>query len=164
MTIQVAPGKAYVRGYEVETISPRYIDVPKPRSFENYNAAVTPVEVGNFVRVTNAYSSPEISPFISGDLSEPYRQIGLFDTKTSSVGSKSGAQIGVARARAFEHFSGVANSQSEFGTDAQYNLYLFDIRMFTKLTMSGTPSAIPVAGDKITGVSTGAYGLSLIHI
>ena len=163
LTIQVAPGKAYVRGYEVETISPRYIDVPKPRSFENYNAAVTPVEVGNFVRVTNAYSSPEISPFISGDLSEPYRQIGLFDTKTSSVGSKSGAQIGVARARAFEHFSGVANSQSEFGTDAQYNLYLFDIRMFTKLTMSGTPSAIPVAGDKITGVSTGAYGFVVAH-
>ena len=68
LTIQVSPGKAYVRGYEVETIAPRYIDVLKPRTFENYNAAVTPVEVGNFVRVTNAYSSPEISPFISGDI------------------------------------------------------------------------------------------------
>ena len=163
LTIQVSPGKAYVRGYEVETIAPRYIDVLKPRTFENYNAAVTPVEVGNFVRVTRAYGSPEISPFISGDLSEPYRQIGLFDTKTTSDGSKSGAQIGVARARAFEHFSGTANSQSEFGTDAQYNLYLFDIRMFTKLTMSGTPSTIPVAGDKITGVSTGAYGFVVAH-
>ena len=163
MTVQVSPGKAYVRGYEVETIAPRYIDILKPRIFENYNAAVTPVEVGNFVRVTNAYGSPEISPFISGDIAEPYRQIGLFDTQTTSVGSKSGNQIGVARARAFEHFSGVANSQSEFGTDAQYNLYLFDIRMFTKLTMSGTPSAVPVAGDKITGVSTGAYGFVVAH-
>ena len=101
LTIQVSPGKAYVRGYEVETIAPRYIDVLKPRTFENYNAAVTPVEVGNFVRVTNAYSSPEISPFISGDIAEPYRQIGLFDTKTTSSGSKSGTQIGVARARGF---------------------------------------------------------------
>jgi len=163
LTIQVSPGKAYVRGYEVETIAPRYIDVLKPRTFENYNAAVTPVEVGNFVRVTNAYGSPEISPFISGDIAEPYRQIGLFDTQTTSPSSKSGTQIGVARARSFEHFSGVANSQSEFGTDAQYNLYLFDIRMFTKLTMSGTPSAIPVAGDKITGVSTGAYGYVVAH-
>lgn len=163
LTIQVSPGKAYVRGYEVETIAPRYIDILKPRTFENYNAAVTPVEVGNFVRVTRAYGSPEISPFISGDISEPYRQIGLFDTKTTSDGSKSGAQIGVARARGFEHFSGTPNSQSEFGTDAQYNLYLFDIRMFTKLTMSGTPSTIPVAGDKITGVSTGAYGFVVAH-
>src|SRR6056300_1860452 len=31
MTIQVSPGKAYVRGYEIETIAPRYIDVLKPR-------------------------------------------------------------------------------------------------------------------------------------
>jgi hypothetical protein len=42
LTVQVSPGKAYVRGYEIETISPKYIDIRKPRSFENYNAAVTP--------------------------------------------------------------------------------------------------------------------------
>ena len=30
--------------------------------------------------------------------------------------------------------------------------------MFTKLTMNGTPSAIPAAGEKITGQSSGAYG------
>lgn len=158
MTIQVSPGKGYVRGYEIETIVPRYIDVLKPRDFENYNAAVTPVEVGNFVRVTNTYSSPEISPFISGDIDEPYKQIGLFDTQTSSLGSKSGNQIGICRARAYEHFSGTSDSNGVFGTDAQFNLYMFDIRMFTTITMSGTPSAIPAAGEKITGVSSGAYG------
>ena len=158
MTIQVSPGKAYVRGYEIETIAPRYIDVLKPRTFENYNAAVTPVEVGNFIRVTNTYSSPEISPFISGDIDEPYRKMGLFDTRTTSLGSKSGAQIGVARARAYEHHSGNAAADGAFGTDAVFNLYVFDIRMFTKLTMSGTPSTIPAAGEKITGVTSGAYG------
>ena len=158
MTIQVSPGKAYVRGYEIETIAPRYIDVLKPRTFENYNAAVTPVEVGNFIRVSNTYSSPEISPFISGDIDEPYRQLGLFNTRTTSLGSKSGTQIGVARARAYEHFSGTAAADGAFGSDAQFNLYVFDIRMFTKLTMSGTPSTIPSSGEKITGVTSGAYG------
>ena len=158
LTIQVSPGKAYVRGYEIETIAPRYIDVLKPRTFENYNAAVTPVEVGNFVRVTNTYGSPEISPFISGDIDEPYRQIGLFDTQTSSLGSSSGNQIGVARARAFEHFSGTAAADGAFGSDSIYNLYVFDIRMFTKITLSGTPSTIPGAGEKITGAVSGAYG------
>ena len=29
---KVSPGKAYVRGYEVETISPTYLDAPKPRT------------------------------------------------------------------------------------------------------------------------------------
>ena len=158
MTIQVSPGKAYVRGYEIETIAPRYIDVLKPRTFENYNAAVTPVEVGNIIRVSNTYSSPEISPFISGDIDEPYRLMGLFDTRTTSLGSKSGAQIGVARARAYEHHSGNAAADGAFGTDAVFNLYVFDIRMFTKLTMSGTPSTVPSSGEKITGVTSGAYG------
>ena len=47
------------------------------------------------------------------------------------------------------------------GTDAQFNLYLFDIRMFTVLTVSGTPTsghnATP-AGAKITGATSGATG------
>ena len=29
---QVSPGKAFVKGYEVETISSTYIDAPKPRT------------------------------------------------------------------------------------------------------------------------------------
>ena len=31
MTVQVSPGKAYVRGYDIETISNTNIDVEKPR-------------------------------------------------------------------------------------------------------------------------------------
>jgi len=165
LTIQVSPGKAYVRGYEIETIAPKYIDIQKPRTFENFNAGVTPVEVGNFIRVTNTFGSPEISPLISGSVNEPYRQIGLMDTKTASGagGSASGSQIGVARARAYEHFSGSSATDGAFGSDAQFNLYLFDIRMFTKLTMSDTPSTIPLAGEKITGQSSGAYGYVVQH-
>ena len=53
LTIQVSPGKAYVRGYEIETIAPKYIDVPKPRTVETYAGSVTPVEVGNFATVDN---------------------------------------------------------------------------------------------------------------
>ena len=163
LTTQVSPGKAYVRGYEIETIAPKYIDVEKPRTVENYNAAVTPVEVGNFVLVDNAHGSPEISPFISGDIDEPYRQFGLFDEQNTSGGSKNGSQIGVARARAFEHHSGSAASDGAFDSATQYKLYMFDIRMFTKLTMSGTPSTIPSAGEKITGVDSGAYGYVVEH-
>ncbi|MEK9698453.1 MAG: DUF4815 domain-containing protein, partial [Candidatus Poseidoniales archaeon] len=158
LTIQVAPGKAYVRGYEIETIAPKYIDILKPRTFENFNAAVTPVEVGNFIRVTNTYGSPEISPFISGSINEPYRQVGLYDTQTNTPGSSQGTQIGVARARGYEHHSGSSAADGAFGSTAQFNLYLFDIRMFTKLTMNDTPSVIPAAGEKITGQSSGAYG------
>ena len=159
VTFQVSPGKAYVRGYEIETISPKFVDVAKPRTFESFNAAVTPVEVGNYVLIENISGSPEISPFISGEIDEPYRQIALHDQQTSSLGTPAGNKVGLARVRAFEHSANDTGSGVDVMTaDAEYKLYLFDIRMFTKLTMSATPSAGTSTGSKVTGVTSGATG------
>ena len=44
MAVQVSPGKAYVRGYEVETTAPTFIDVEKPRTTEEFKGAITPAE------------------------------------------------------------------------------------------------------------------------
>ena len=33
------------------------------------------MEVGNFTRVTNVFGSPDLSPFISGEVAEPYRKL-----------------------------------------------------------------------------------------
>ena len=52
MAVQVSLGKAYVRGYEVETAAPTFIDVAKPRTSEEFKGAITPAEVGNFTKVT----------------------------------------------------------------------------------------------------------------
>ena len=35
--INVSPGKSYVRGYELETLTTTYVDIEKPRSFESVN-------------------------------------------------------------------------------------------------------------------------------
>ena len=35
MAVQVSPGKAYVRGYEIETTAPTFIDVEKPKPLKN---------------------------------------------------------------------------------------------------------------------------------
>ncbi len=159
LTFQVSPGKAYVRGYEIETISPKFVDVAKPRTFESFNAAVTPVEVGNFVVVKNVHGSPEISPFISGEIDQPYRDIALHDQQTSSGGTASGNKVGVARVRAFEHSANDTGSGVHVMTAAaEFKLYLFDIRMFTKLTMSAAPSGGVTTGAKVTGVTSGATG------
>ena len=55
LNVQVSPGKAYVRGYEIETVAPKFIDVEKPRTTQEFDSAITNAEVGNFVRVTNVY-------------------------------------------------------------------------------------------------------------
>ena len=100
LTMQVAPEiKPYVRGYEIETIAPKYIDIPKPRTFENVEGSITPVEVGNFVIVKNVHGQPEISPLISGEIDEPYRTIELYDTANTTRGASNGNLIGLVQRR-----------------------------------------------------------------
>ena len=163
MALQVSPGKAYVRGYEIETASPTFIDVSKPRTTENFKGAITPAEVGNFTRVTDVYNSPDLSPFITGEVTDPYKEVELRDTATGTRGVAAGTRIGVARARAFEHRSGNDGASDAFLANAStrdsiFNLYLFDIRMYTQLTMSGTPSGGTTVGSKVTGTTSGATG------
>ena len=163
LTVQISPGKAYVRGYEIDVIAPRFVDVEKPRTFEYVNGAVTPVEVGNFALVNNAYNIPDLSPEISGEVAEPYRTIELYDTQTASRGSASGTRIGLARARAIEHVSGNSGTGDDFladssTTDSEFRLYLFDLRLFTKVVLSGTPDPAVATGTKVTGATSGATG------
>ena len=72
----------------------------------------------NFAFVTNVHNMPDISN-ITGETT-PYKEVQLFTDFTTTRGSSSGYQIGVARARAMEFFSGTQGS-----TDAQYKLFLF---------------------------------------
>jgi len=130
LAFQVSPGKAYVRGYEVEKIANTFIDLNKSRDFNSVNAGVTTFELGNFAFVSNVFGTPDISA-VTGEATA-YKEIRLFTDFSATRGSASGYQIGVARARSFEYFSGTQGN-----TDAIYKLFLFDVRMFTFITLSG---------------------------
>ena len=97
LALAVTPGKAYVKGYEIEKISNTFIDVNKARDFSTVNAGVTTFEIGNFAKITNLYNTPDIGA-VSGETTA-YKTLGLFDDVTSTRGSASGNQVGVARAR-----------------------------------------------------------------
>ena len=150
------PGKAYVKGYEIEKSAATFKDVFKARDFENVNTGSVNTELGNFIKITNVYGQPDVTS-ITGETT-PYKTIQLHDDVTATRGTASGTQIGVARSRTIEYASGTAGN-----TDAVYNLYLFDIRPFTYLTLSGTPSTSLVSnhangGVQVTGNNTGATG------
>ena len=160
LTAQISTGKAYVRGYEVEKISPTFKDITKARDYETVNAGITTFDLGNYSLVDNVYGTPDISA-ISGETTA-YKTISLYDhfiTTDGGVPVSGGATlqpIGQARARAIEWNTGT------IGTDAAtYKVYLFDVKMFTFLKLSGTPSPTLIAnwangGTKITGVDSGA--------
>ena len=156
LALKVSPGKAYVRGYEIEKLVNTFVDIPKAREFNSVNSGVVTYDVGNFLNVTNMYGTPDIS-FISGETT-PYKQIDLFDTPTATRGSSSGTRIGVARTRAIEYTSGTAGS-----SEAVFKMYMFDFRPFTFLTLSDTPSPTLEAnhsngGVQVKGVTSKATG------
>ena len=154
--LAVSPGKAYVKGFEIEKPTVTFKDVNKSRQFENVNTGSINAELGNFVKITNMYGQPDVTD-ISGETTA-YKTIGLFDDVTSTRGTAAGTQIGVARARTIQYDSGTMGN-----TDAVFRLYLFDIRPFTYLTLNDNPSTSLTAnhsngGVRVKGASSNATG------
>src|SRR6056300_1164845 len=157
----LSPGKAYVRGYEIETIGTTFVDVNKARDFNTQNAFATRFDVGNFVNVTNVYGTPDVG-VVPGE-TNAFGKVDLYDTATSSrgtgnIGTDSGINaIGRAKSKGFEYKSGTATANiysSSSLTSAVYKHYLFDINMFTHLNILTAQSF--TTGEKITGSTSGA--------
>jgi hypothetical protein len=93
------PGKAYVRGYEIETTSVKYIDIDKARDYATQSDTfVSPLEGSNFT-VNNLYSFPDIeakSQNITGTglvTTVPYQEVKLYDTHADTLFGDTTANI-----------------------------------------------------------------------
>ena len=163
--MQVSPGKAYVKGYEIEKIGTTPLTFKKARSTEALIGAATPIRIGNYIKVKNVHSMPEFGNETGGDTQSPFNEIKIFDgvITNSNAGddSQAGNHIGYARLRGydFEDNSSTASGLifSKTGT-AKHNMYLFDIKMFTKLPYSSKTGTF-TAGDLVTGATSGATGI-----
>jgi len=160
LAFRITPGKAYIKGYEVEKLAHTVKDVKKARDFETVNAGVTSFDVGNFAFITNVYGTPDIT-FVTGETTT-FKKIEFYDAFNTTRGAANGNLIGVGKARAIEFHSGTAGA-SATNFDSQYKLFMFDLQPFTKLTLSGTPSPTLLAshangGVQIKGVTSGATG------
>ena len=143
MCVKLSPGKAYVRGYDVETISAKILDVEKPRDTKTIDSASIPFEMGNLLRVFDISGVPH------------YREtIDLHDQVNGG-----GTAIGSARVYSFG-----ATDASYAGDSTQFDLYLYDIQTFTQITFNAqfTSAQLPV-GSYIKGKSSGATGYSVTN-
>ena len=157
LAISCSAGKAYVKGYEYEKLGTTFKDLDKARTTASINAGVTNLELGNFVKITNLYGTPDIGS-VSGETT-PYKQVKLFSGATVTRGTVSTLEpVGVCRIKALEYDSGVSGT-----TSAVYKAYLFDLRTFVKFSLSGTPSPLLTAthssGVQLKGNTSGATGL-----
>ncbi len=157
LVVAVTPGKAFVRGYEIEKTAITFKDLQKAREVETINAGVTNLDLGNFTLITNVFGTPDVGE-VSGETTA-YKQIKLFESPTVTRGSTTGMgrNFGIARARAFEYSQGVIGD-----VQAEHKIFLFDIQMFTRLELSDTPSPLLTAthttGVRVKGNTSGAIG------
>ena len=143
--IKVGPGKAYVRGYEVETFGNVFIDSDKPRTTELVENAAVPFQAGNLIRVNNAY----------GGASVGIATTGFVDLRSDRLGANQEDPAGqsVGRARVYDH---KLSAGAYTDASSSFDLFLFDIQTDTEITLNSTLSISAPA--VIEGKRSGAKG------
>ena len=149
-TLVIAPGKAYVNGYELEKQTASFVDFDKSRTTKSLNNDNVPFNLGNYAKVKNVYGQPDITE-VSTSIN-PFDIVKIYDKQTLSAGTAYGTNIGQARSRSFEYGSGTVG-----GAAAIYHHYLFDISMYTYFNMSANTTLSAKA--LVTGVTSGATGI-----
>jgi hypothetical protein len=139
--VEIGPGKAYVKGFEVETLAPQYIDLDKPRDTKALQNSIIPFDMGNYLTVDTVWGSPIIN---GNGITENYQKIELRDQRGSS-GTAAGNVIGYARTAIFEYDTGADVTASS----TTYKAYIFDIQPLTLFKLSN--SVTLVQGQVIRG-------------
>ena len=144
LCLKISPGKAYVRGYDIDKISTTIIDVDKSRDTESVKQVNIPFEMGNSIRVNNVSGTPK-----SG------LDINLVDRFKSEAGITT---IGIAKVYNFN-----LTDSAYTGNSTNWDLYLFDIQTHTHITINQAISNTELpATSYVKGKSSGASGFAVV--
>ena len=145
---KIAPGKAYVRGYEVETIAPTFLDVEKPRTTNTVEDNKIIYNTGPTLRLNRAFGNPTVGIGNTYVVSLRDRRVGSTQTQAQ------GGVVGVARVYDYALESG---SYDASNADVnQWDIALYDVQMVTDLTVN-TAQTLTVP-TYIEGQNSGATG------
>jgi len=145
---QISPGKAFVRGYEVDLISTTFLDVDKPRTTKTLENQSLVYNTGPTLRLNKVYGAPQVGLGNTFVLSLRDQRVG------SSSTTAAGSEIGLARVYDFKLESGSYNSSNK--NLNEWHVSLFDIQPFTKLHLNhATTLTFPT---HVKGNNSGASG------
>jgi hypothetical protein len=148
LTYQIMPGKAYVRGYDIETLGPEFVDVKKPRTTVGIPTNAVYIDNGTVIRVNNIFGWPKVGyeststvdlRNVRRDLTSGYNQVGV-----TTVGS----------ARIYDFISDEAYENET----SQFNLYVYDVQTYSTVgvnTLGSSGLSVPAF---VKGSSSGATG------
>jgi hypothetical protein len=145
---QISPGKAIVRGYEVESISTTFLDVEKPRTTKTLENQSINYNTGPALSLNNVYGTPLIG------IGNTY----VLSLRSERVGTSNdvapGKEIGVARVYDFKLESGSYNFANQ--NINQWDIALYDVQTITEITLN-EPINLSVP-TFVQGKNSGASG------
>ena len=147
-TYKISPGKAYIEGYEVETIVPAFLDFDKPRSTKTLENQSINYVTGPTFTLNRVSGAPQIG--IGTDYT-----ISLRDQRVGAAATiAAGQEIGLARVYDFALESGSYDASNS--NINEWDISLYDIQTYTNITLNTAATlAVPT---HIKGKSSGATG------
>ncbi len=142
-SIKLSPGRAYVKGYQVDKPYTSIVDVEKPRDTEKIKSITVPFKSPNTLSVLNVQGVPKQGETID-----------LFSTINSHAAAEN---IGIARVYGF-------NLKNEYkDASSEWDLHLYDIQVRTDLLLNRTVSTtdIPLTSF-VVGKNSGAVGFAAV--
>ena len=126
--INIDPGKAYVKGYDIETITTSTISLEKGIDYKIVSSGSILADYGNYVYVKNVMGKWDINGQGIVSLRSANTANSGIATVNGGAGGGTmampGSQIGTARIKGIERYTGTGGTR-----EAVYKLYLTDIKI-----------------------------------
>ena len=134
------PGKAFIEGFEYETIISEDLSIDKPRTVVNVNNFDRLMQYGNYVKVTNYKGYYDITEQVRVDL----HNVNSGTVDTTNPTTYASTKIGTARVRSVTYAAGA-------GASKIFNLYIF-LEKMTGSDFASVESIVVPVDDQTTPV------------
>ena len=131
---RVSAGRAFVRGYDIETLDATYLDVDKPRTTKTIEDQSIIYNTGPTLKLNNVNRTPSVGIGSTYVLSLRDERVGPDIDADGAPGN----EIGLARVYDFRIESGAYDTAN--ADLNQWGLSLYDVQPFTTLTLNQATS------------------------
>ena len=125
---RLSAGRAFVRGYDIETLNATYLDVDKPRTTKTIEDTSIIYNTGPTLKLDNVHRTPSVGIGSTYVLSLRDQRVG------TSAETAPGNEIGLARVYDFRIESGAYDTAN--ADLNQWGISLYDVQSFTTLTLN----------------------------
>jgi len=154
-------GKAYVYGYEFETIAPEVLYLPRTREYANTNNYDISTAYGNYVTVNTIRGIPDISTMAVMNL----HSVNVQSIVRTSAATYNSTRMGTTRVRSMLYNTATNTAD---GLLHNLNYYIFDTQLISLTGLAGplgnTTNSINLLGTAVASANDNAYNGATIRI